>query len=344
MSGDFFASIYSPPAALKPWRVEDLAEGFEWSFFSYARRALAEGLRAAGVGLGARVLLPEFICRELLSSIVAVGAHPVFYPVGKDLVPSSHPFRWPEASAVVAVDYFGFPQDLEAFRTYCARTGALLIEDNAHGLFSRDDRGAPLGTRADVGLFSLRKTLPIPDGAVLALKTDARKWRLAPQSSFNEYTTRGQRIKNTLRRLSVTFGAPPVFHALQVFRTARACIDEGRPSGGEETDLPVPDLPCSVLASPITAADPNLEVQRRRVLYHRIEALLAPHVSPVFPSLREGVVPYGFAYRSTQSNEVARILSRVSLASLSWPNLPEAVSSAAPRHYRDVRFVPFLFI
>lgn len=344
MNDDLFSSIYSPRPALKPWRVEDISPDFEWRHFSYARRALVEGLRAAGLGLGARVLLPEFICREVLSSISAVGAEPVFYPVGKDLSPCSSPALWPEASAVVAVDYFGFPQDLEPFRIYCARTEAVLIEDNAHGLFSRDGEGLPLGTRADMGLFSLRKTLPLPDGAVLALKIGARKWNPVPQSPFNEHPTARQRMKNALRQLTGVFGAAPVFQALMAFRTLSGLMGGGRSAGAEETVLPMPDLPCSKLASPIHAADPEFEAQRRRMLYRRIETMLSPHVSPVFPSLRDGVVPYGFAYRcKDRDEEPRRILARLSLAPLVWPNLPAALLSSAPSHYRDVKLVPFLF-
>lgn len=338
-------SIYSISRALRPWRMEDFLAGFDCRYFSYARRALAAGLKAAGVGSGHNVLLPEFICREVLSGIAAVGARPVFYPVGKDLSPAKEPASWPSASAVLAVDYFGFPQDMGPFRAYCARTRAVLIEDNAHGLFSRDRDGLLLGARAEAGLFSLRKTLAIGDGAVLALKMGVRSWNLAPQSAFNADATTGQRAKEALRRAARLLGPAPVFHALRAFRAARGLLWGSRRATQDEARLPQPALPSRELAGPIDATEPEGEVQRRRSLYRHIEDLLKPHVLPLFPRLEEGVSPYGFAYREIgASRRVEILLNDRLLSSQPWPNLPQAVAGSAPPHYRDVRFVPFLFI
>src|SRR5581483_6103533 len=129
--------------------------------------APVEALRAARIKGGDAVLLPEFICRDVLASLHAVGADAVWYPVSSDLLPASSPATWPQARALLAVNYFGFPQDFEPFRAYAARTGAVLIEDNAHGFLSRDQTGRWLGTRGCAGLFSIRKSLPVPDGAAL---------------------------------------------------------------------------------------------------------------------------------------------------------------------------------
>ena len=82
-------------------------------YFSLGRHALAAGLRALGVGAGQSILLPEYICRDLLAAVHAVGALPVFYPVALNLCPATPQENWPAASAVLAVDYFGFPQPLE---------------------------------------------------------------------------------------------------------------------------------------------------------------------------------------------------------------------------------------
>ena len=69
--------------------------------------------------------------------------------------------------ALLAVNYFGFAQDLAPFREYCLRTGATLIEDNAHGFLSKDTSGVLLGTRADLGITSIRKTFRLVNGAAL---------------------------------------------------------------------------------------------------------------------------------------------------------------------------------
>ena len=78
------ATVYAPPRARAPWRLEDLLPGLALRYFSFGRRALAAGLRAAGIGAGKAVLLPEFVCRDLLSAVADAGSGPVFYPVRED--------------------------------------------------------------------------------------------------------------------------------------------------------------------------------------------------------------------------------------------------------------------
>lgn len=344
MSDPLIASVYCPPRSQSAWRIEDHFPGRECRLFSHARRALCEGLRAAGLGPGARVLLPGFICRELLSAFAQNEMTPLYYPVGPDLRPEEDPGSWPSADAVVAVDYFGFPQDLRPFESYAKRTGALLVEDNAHGLFSRDAAGALLGTRGDLGIISLRKTLPLPDGGLLLLTPGARPWEPAPIARFRRSLTGAQALRRAFRTAARLGGAPGAYLALDAFRRSRSALRFGAPPDGPEMErrYPGPDLPCAELRDGIRAGDPRLEAERRRALYLRVAEMLAPFAPPLFP-LAEGVVPYGFPFRGgPQAEAAARALARDSLLSISWPLLPDAVRPVAPRHYRDVLVVPFL--
>ena len=118
---------------------------------------------------GDKILLPSFICRDVLSSINVLEAEAIFYDVDSKLEPLKSLKYLPESKAIISVNYFGFPQDLTPFNNYCNRTGSVLIEDNAHGLFSRDKNGHFLGARGDIGIFSLRKTLPLLNGAALVV-------------------------------------------------------------------------------------------------------------------------------------------------------------------------------
>ena len=77
-------------------------------FYAYARHALVTALRMARVTTGSTVLIPHFICRDVLASISAVGAKPVFYDIDDDLQVSQNTML-PSAAAALAVNYFGFP-------------------------------------------------------------------------------------------------------------------------------------------------------------------------------------------------------------------------------------------
>lgn len=136
--------------------------------FSLGRHAMKVALQLAEVKTGDSVMVPGFICRDLLAAINSLGAVPVFYEVDINLQPknldqSVHP------QAIIAVNYFGFAQDLAPFITFGSATGAIVIEDNAHGFLSRDSENQILGQRTTLGITSFRKTLHVVDGATLFL-------------------------------------------------------------------------------------------------------------------------------------------------------------------------------
>jgi hypothetical protein len=340
------ATVYAPPPAADAWTLPAIVGHDRLRYYSLGRWALVEALRIAGAGPGKKVLLPGYLCREVVASVHELGAEPIFYEVTPGLGLAESHVRLPDACAIMAVNYFGFPQDLSPFTEYCWRTGALLIEDNAHGLFSKDSSGASLGARAAMGVFSLRKTLPLPNGAALALNDAALAPRIPPQlPSVIPPPSR----RRYLRALAPLLGA----------RGAWACINLGRRvrSLKSGSHLPAPDPegeqripgsaePCAELSRPLRALDPAKEAERRRSLYHYCEDLLAgTGISPVFPRLPEGTVPYVYPFRAApeQALQAEARLNAHGLSSLTWPDLPRAVVQEAPRHYRDVRGVHFLW-
>lgn len=312
-AGRLLATVYRPPRARVPWTLADIFPGAELRLFSFGRRALASALRGLGAS-GGRVLLPDFLCRDVLSALGAGGCEAVYYPVGADLAPSAAPESWPEARAVLAVDYFGFPQDLAPFRAYAERTGAKIVEDAAHALFSRDASGAPLGLRADAGILSLRKSLAIPNGAAL-LKPAGLGWRLEDQEPATLRTGRRRSLKDAARRL------PP--------RLLRGLIGASRALRPAPEQGGFPDTaPWEGLSEPIDAADPTLEVERRRALYALVERELQGCARPVFRALPPGTAPYGYPFRPTDEAECRRRLKALALEALPWPEPPTDVRLA----------------
>ena len=235
-------------------------------FFSLGRHALAEALRAAGINAGDKILLPDFICRDVLASLAAVGAQVVWYPVGEDLRPASAVETWPEASAVVAVNYFGFPQPLEPFCAYAARTGAVLIEDNAHGFLSRDGAGRWLGTRGNAGIFSLRKILPLADGAALVVH-DPRIARALAEPIIPAGRGYAPRSiwKSKLRKMPAGIAAANVLTSLtRLARRLRSGHAIPPPDETAERSIPHPPAAHSSLMANLASLDVRDEIERRR--------------------------------------------------------------------------------
>jgi hypothetical protein len=340
---DLAATVYSPPRAKSPWTLGALFAPAALRLYGHGRNALAEALKLAGVA-GGRVLLPAFICRDLLSAVAAAGAEPAFFETNPDLSPVD-PQRWPEARAVIAVDYFGFPQDLAPFEAYARRRGAVLIEDAAHGLFSRDTAGRLLGSRAPLGVLSLRKSLALPNGGALVAGDAALAARLPAQLPFEPVPGRRPALKAAARPLLALAGARATHAALTGLRSLRGdASGHVGPEPDSERVLPAPAAPCPELERPLVCADPAVEASRRRALWSLCDGLARrAGLKPVFAALPDGVVPYAYAFRAGELGAARAPFAAEGLTTLPWPDLPAAVAPSAPGHYRDVGLVHFLW-
>ena len=342
------ATVYSPPLAHGSWGLKDVLPNGPTAYYSLGRWALVDALRAFGVGRGDRVLLPGLICREVLASVHFLGATPAFYPVTRQLSADLSDRSIDGTKAVVAVNYFGFPRRLEPFRDFCTRTGAALIEDNAHGLFSRDEHGSLLGARGDAGIFSFRKTIAVPDGAALVVNGSGEMPPAPPVKASGTPPAR-YRVKQAFRRVAGPFGAVGALDAIRAVRGARRVFTgHAIPSGAAdaETSIPVGPEPTTAIMRPITVADPELETQRRRALYDVAARVLSKTSAiPVFPSLPRYVVPYGFPIFVDPSDapRVAATIGRYGFQLAGWPDLPSAVAAEAPEHYHHLMVLPFLW-
>lgn len=341
---DLASTVYCPPRAKAPWRPENFFSPAALRFYGHGRNALAEALKLAGAP-GGRVLLPAFVCRDLLSSVAAAGAEPAFYGVRPDMTPDEDSSRWPDAKAVLAVDYFGFPQDLAPFEAYARRCGAIVIEDAAHALFSRDSGGRLLGTRAPLGVLSLRKSLPLPNGGALVAADPALAARLPAQLAYEAIPGRRPALKAAARPLLGLAGAVASHMGLTAVRSLR-----GDASGhvaadpDSERKPPEPSAPCLELGRPLVCADPAIEASRRRALWSLCDGLARrAGLAPVFASLPDGVVPYAYAFRSKDPAAARAVFAAEGLTVLPWPDLPAALAASAPEHHRDVELVHFLW-
>ncbi|MGH2757041.1 MAG: DegT/DnrJ/EryC1/StrS family aminotransferase [Actinomycetota bacterium] len=142
-------------------------------FYRNGRSALAAALSLKGIGEGARVLVPAYICQSVVTAIRSVGSEVDFYPISSSLEPDLGAIERllsSSTSSLLAVHYFGFPMHgFDPTRKLCREKDVVLIEDCAHALFSRtNDR--LLGSDGDAAIFSFRKSLPVPEGGALVLR------------------------------------------------------------------------------------------------------------------------------------------------------------------------------
>jgi dTDP-4-amino-4,6-dideoxygalactose transaminase len=148
------------------------------------RNAIFLALDALGIRPGATVLLPAYHCTAMIEPVLAYGAIPAYYPVGRDLsvdpVAIARRLSETRAAALIAVHLFGRTAPIRDLRAVCDRLGAALIEDCCHSLFGSLD-GVPLGSFGHAAAFSFRKTLAVVDGGALVLPPGAARPGAGPR-------------------------------------------------------------------------------------------------------------------------------------------------------------------
>ena len=317
-------------------------------FYSFARQALVEALKLAHVGTGDYVLIPSLICRDVIASIHTVGASPIFYEVDTKL----HTVRFPldvAVKAIIFVNYFGFAQDLEIFERESLRTGAVLIEDNAHGYLSFDVEGKMLGSRAPLSITSMRKTLRVSDGAELRIN-DVKQFPIAPlQLPFVQRSLglrfRAQQILIAIEKL---LHLPLLQFSQAIIRFLRRIITGSSlpmSKDNSENEIIVPTGPRDSSMRQIHALDTEREIERRRNLYSKVgKQLSSSGASPVFEILPKNCTPYGFPFFGDESvaREVRQLTQSLGVEVIRWPELPTSVELNAPAHYTTLWLVNFL--
>ncbi len=115
--------------------------------------------RIAGLGAGDEVITSPLSFVASANCFVVEGATPVFAdvdPVTLNLDPAAVEAAVTERTrAIVAVDMFGFPCELEELRAVAERHGLALIEDACESL-GAEYRGRPLGAHGPSAILELR--------------------------------------------------------------------------------------------------------------------------------------------------------------------------------------------
>ncbi len=122
---------------------------------------------AAGIGPGDEVIVPSMTFISTATSVLHVGATPVFADVDiatYNLSPAAvEAAMTPRTKAIVPVHYGGQPADMDELCVIAAFRGALVFEDaaEAHGAAYR---GRPVGGLGDAAMFSFTPTKNITTG------------------------------------------------------------------------------------------------------------------------------------------------------------------------------------
>jgi hypothetical protein len=136
-----------------------------------ARNAIWQGLKMLRLEPNGTVLMPAYHHGVEVAAVRAAGFEVDFYRVDERMrVDAEDVLKRisPRTRAIYLTQYFGVPQPIEEIRSAADARSLPLIEDCAMAMLG-EDRGQPIGSRGDLAIFCLYKTLPVPDGGVLVV-------------------------------------------------------------------------------------------------------------------------------------------------------------------------------
>ena len=136
--------------------------------------ALHVSLVAYGVGPGDEVVVPAFTFEATANVVLACGAKPVFADIKPDYNVDPADVRrkvGKKTKAIIPVDVYGYPADLDEVREIADKHAIKMIEDAAESL-GAEYHGRPAGKTDHSGCFSLYATKVITSGEGGAITTD----------------------------------------------------------------------------------------------------------------------------------------------------------------------------
>ncbi len=137
--------------------------------YSHARTGMKFGLQELKISSGDNILIPEYICEAVLQPLRSLSIRWQYYQITDKFSPiwsDLHQQVDQRTRAILMVHYFGQPQELNQYFSFCKEYDLLLIEDNAHGHGGRVNNRL-LGTFGDLGISSPRKLAGTETGGIL---------------------------------------------------------------------------------------------------------------------------------------------------------------------------------
>jgi dTDP-4-amino-4,6-dideoxygalactose transaminase len=327
MTPDTLIAVYPPlePRTLLGRAHRDV---FPWSEPGLRLTHLGRGaawlaLEVLGLGRGSRVAMPAYHCGSEVEAAHLRGCEVVFYRVDGQLrVDEDDMARVAsECDALYLISDFGFPMPEPP-------PGVRVVEDAAHGLFSLDRAGLPLGSRGDAAVFCPRKSLGVPDGgAVLVRGGEPREVDRRPAA------------KAMLRSTASLAAARAALSRVSPLRRAatraigRASIGDAAARQGELTDVVIGEWglqpedmenaagrPARLTSALVRRADPERVRARRRHNYALLAGELADLAPEPFRALPPGTAPLYFpALARDRDAAIAALLERGVRPLEVWP-------------------------
>jgi dTDP-4-amino-4,6-dideoxygalactose transaminase len=329
VSADVLIGVY-PPAELSAVKARRRPPAYPFAepgltLTHLGRGAVWLALRALGLGRGSRLAMPAYHCGSEVEAAHLAGIEIDFYRVDAQLRVDQEDLARAAAAcdATYLISCFGFPMPE-------APPGARVIEDAAHGLFSRDGDGRPLGARGDAAVFCPRKSLGVPDGGGVLLREEGR--RIDAVSGRPEGRAMARSVASLVAGRAALAG-PRLLRARAAEAIGRASRTDAAARDGTLTEtvigewgLEPADLdaaarsPSRLTAAAVTRVDGDAIRARRRANYEALRDELAELTLEPFRELPDGTCPLYFpVLAADRGSAIAALLDHGVRALEVWP-------------------------
>jgi dTDP-4-amino-4,6-dideoxygalactose transaminase len=166
-----------------------------------ATSGLYAAVGAAGVGPGDEVIVSPYTMTASATAALVYGAIPVFADIDPQifcLSPESvEKCITPSTKAIIVVDIFGHPADMDEIMEIARDHDLIVIEDAAQAPGAKY-KGRFAGTLADMGVYSLNyhKTIHCGEGGIVVTNNDDLTERLQLIRNHAEVVVKNKGVKN----------------------------------------------------------------------------------------------------------------------------------------------------
>ena len=191
----------------------------EWARYFGVKHAISvnsctSGLYAAvgavGVEPGDEVIVSPYTMTASATATLVYGGVPVFADIEEDffcLDPRSVEARiTPRTKAIIVVDLFGLPYDVEGIRSIARKHKLMVVEDcaQAPGAFYKKQRA---GTLADIGVYSLNyhKHIHCGEGGIVVTNDDRLAERVQLIRNHAEAVVEGKKVNDIINLVGFNY-------------------------------------------------------------------------------------------------------------------------------------------
>lgn len=352
------ALMHDPPPGsdlATPWRGDGSAAGW-LSRTAWSLALVALWRKRRSNGRTTTMWVPDYFCNAALEAVRVAGVKLVFYPLTSTLDPDLSACRLlavdGKPDLFVLAHYFGRPASASGARDFCTHHDAWLIEDAAQILRAIDG----VGEYGDFVLYSPHKHLPIPDGAVLVVRSNGPGKLSQEQiaslgkpsnwpAQLGDLHGKLARARRTRASADIAWLTKRVLQNIGVRRPHSLIapfVEAPHPSGATAPPLPKPDqssLARRLLAGLIPSlGDVARKRQRNLLIWDALLCGDAPRnsgslVTAERPGHREWT-PYLGVYGVSQATAEAVYddWQRQGIPVSTWPDLPPEVNASRSRH------------